>query len=736
MQQQDMLDEWINFEPFMKNIEERYKEIEPFIFDDLTHFENYGDYSGLVNTGRIGINTINLNKSNIDTHWSWIYNILVDGIEQDKVHNMVIDITFTDGVQLYLSIFDYFLNLIMWKLPLLAGDQITSRFLFFDDCITQHTIKNYIDHFIDIHRTDISNYDINNMIDDTIYKFMYIDDFSYYLINTINEKDMIDLMRENKDVYDALHFSTNQFPLEEVKDRAMDVTNKLIAAIQSPDSKHCLRDSFRAKEGVNPKQFREFAVNIGTKPDGNGGIFSINLDTNYMQEGVGKGEYYIIDSSAARQAQILNKENVGQSGAFSRKLRLNNMHTKIHPNPNYVCNTKRFLPIYIKDAKMLKKFKNRYFRYNPKGIEYKISAHPEKDNVDLIGKMLYFRSPETCASHARGEGICYRCYGDLAYANADINPGCMASELLSSVLTQRLLSAKHLLETNIKALRWVDEFKDIFTVNWNMIALQEDFNPKKWSIIINTDDIYQDSDYDEFEYNLKINNFEVVSPEGKVILIKTEDSDDLYITPELNKILDKVKPIDDQYIIDFSDIVGVNLFMVNMTNNGLAATLDLCKSMLDKQAIVKRYKNDIGAFTGAFITAIIDGGLDVDAVHCELLISNQIRRDSDDLRESMLPPEWEYRDEPYRLVTLDTALKENPSITTSLNYQFIQKQLTWPITFLKNQPGMMDLFFMEKPQEYMNVELDYDPKFKEDTEEDVIGLRNPMYRVDDNGNKI
>ncbi len=167
MQQQDMLDEWINFEPFMKNIEERYKEIEPFIFDDLTHFENYGDYSSLVNTGRVGINTISLNRDNIDTHWSWIYNILVDGIEQDKVHNMVIDITFADGVQLYLSIFDYFLNLIMWKLPLLAGDQITSRFLFFDDCITQHTIKNYIDHFIDIHRTDISNHDINNMIDDT-----------------------------------------------------------------------------------------------------------------------------------------------------------------------------------------------------------------------------------------------------------------------------------------------------------------------------------------------------------------------------------------------------------------------------------------------------------------------------------------------------------------------------------------------------------------------------------------
>lgn len=736
MRQLDIMDEWINNEPFIKEINDRYRGIEPYIFNELTHFENYGEYGTLVNTGRVSINTVNLNKDNIDIHWNWIYNILVDGVEQDIVHNMIIDITFADGVQLYLSIFDYFLNLIMWKLPLLSGDLLTSDLLFFDDCITQHTIKNYIDNFIDIHRTDISNKDINNMIDDTIYKFMYIDDFSYYLANTINEKDTIDLMKEHKTAFDALHFSTSQYPLEEVKDRAMDMTNKLISIIQSPDSKHCLRDSFRAKEGVNPKQFREFAVNIGTKPDGNGGIYSIVLDTNYMQEGISKGEYIIIDSSAARQAQILNKENVGQSGAFSRKLRLNNMHTKIHPNPNYVCNTKRFLPIYIKDAKMLMKFKNRYFRYNPKGVEYKISAHPERDNMNLVGKLLYFRSPETCASHARGEGICYRCYGDLAYTNYNINPGCIASELLSSVLTQRLLSAKHLLETNIKALRWVDEFKDIFTVNWNMITLQEDFNPKKWSLIINTEDIYQDSDYDEFEYNSRINNFEVMDPDGKIILIKTEDLDNLYISPELNLILDKVKPIDDKYIIDFSEIININLFMVNMTNNGLAATLELCKSMLDKQAIIKEYKNDIGAFTGAFISAIIEGGLDVDAVHCELLVSNQIRRDSDDPRESMLQPEWEYPNEPYRLVTLDTALKENPSITTSLNYQYIQKQLTKPITFLKNKPGIMDLFFMEKPQEYMNVKLDKNPKFKEDTEEEIMGLRNPMYHVDAKGNRI
>ena len=60
----------------------------------------------------------------------------------------------------------------------------------------------------------------------------------------------------------------------------------------------------------------------------------------------------------------------------------------------------------------------------------------------------------------------------------------MASELLSSVLTQRLLSAKHLLETNVKALNWVPEFKDIFAVNWNMIMIMDDFVPKKWKLMM------------------------------------------------------------------------------------------------------------------------------------------------------------------------------------------------------------------------------------------------------------
>ena len=152
----ELFNDLLNPEPFISKIQERFDNIKPLMINDLVHYENYGEYVPLVNTGANSINTSNLNSDNIDAHFTWIYNILADGIEQEKVHNMIVYITFVDNVQIRLSIFDYMLNLIMWKLPLQAGDKLTSNFLFFDDCITQNSIKKYIDFkFIDIHRREI-----------------------------------------------------------------------------------------------------------------------------------------------------------------------------------------------------------------------------------------------------------------------------------------------------------------------------------------------------------------------------------------------------------------------------------------------------------------------------------------------------------------------------------------------------------------------------------------------------
>ena len=91
----------------------------------------------------------------------------------------------------------------------------------------------------------------------------------------------------------------------------------------------------------------------------------------------------------------------------------------MHLNKDYVCDTVNFEEITIRDSRMLSMFVGRWYRLNPRGVDYCI--YP--DDTQLIGIPILLRSPMTCASKSRGEGICYKCYGELAYVNNDINIG-------------------------------------------------------------------------------------------------------------------------------------------------------------------------------------------------------------------------------------------------------------------------------------------------------------------------
>ena len=72
---------------------------------------------------------------------------------------------------------------------------------------------------------------------------------------------------------------------------------------------HGLTNSFRASEAVNPKQYKEASLNIGTKPNGSGGIYPYIIDKSFKTGGVNDRLSYFIESSAARLAQILSKTN-------------------------------------------------------------------------------------------------------------------------------------------------------------------------------------------------------------------------------------------------------------------------------------------------------------------------------------------------------------------------------------------------------------------------------------------
>lgn len=681
----------------------------------LVNFDMYYTYEDFVKfpNKKFVMNVKDITLDNYYDHLSGIFSIILDGIDEDIVIKKHIIVDF-GVIQVPLSTIDYWYSLIMWYALLRTRIEIQPGHVFFDhQCLTQSTIKRFMDKFvIPVNRKRFSNRELNNIINECLKSFGAVDEFSLYLMNTINLKDDIDLMNANQEYYDLLHADLSSVPLEDEKRIAIELTDRGIEIIKKSSLwipyQHCLADSFKAKQGINARQYKEFNYHIGTKPKDNGEIWTEAINASFTNGGVADPMYYMIDSSAGRTAQMMSKINVGDSGSFARLLGLNNIDTFLHPDPNYSCNTKNYEEVNIVNADLLNLLIGRYYRTNKQGMEYVIDT----TSTHLIGTTIYLRSPMTCASKARGEGICYKCYGDLAYTNYNINIGKMAADLLSAKLTQRLLSAKHLLETIIIMLIWSEFFDNIFEVEGNAIKIQSDVNTKEWVIVIDPEDISLDNEldysggYDDDEsssqgniYNEYITKFYIENKKGERHDIHTENEDKLYITEELNAaIRSKGKPVEDKIHVPMTALDDSYLFFVAIHNNELSKTMELLMDIINKKAeTTSMNRHEI---LQKFLETVIEGGLYIASIHCETLLSNQIRC----VEDIHGKPEWWYPDEPCQILTLNSALTSNPSIIISLMYQRLSKALYNPLSFRKDGASFLDLFFMENPTEYLNKE--------------------------------
>ena len=663
----------------------------------VTNYQNYGPFESLARNGYQEVNASDINIDNYSTYFNGQLNIMRDGIEQEDVQALKIGFSLADGNFVRFTLTDAWFNLIFWTFPIYIGEPVTVKHLVDTRAITKKYIKDYFNMLIKNHTIDIDFITLNNLIDETIYKLKFIDEFAMYLANTVNFRDTLDLMEKYPEFNASIHADLSGVPIEDVKSVGMDYTYTQIKYIKEND--HCLRDSFVSSEAISPKQFKEVSVNIGTKPDGRGGVFPYIINNSFMNGGVSDPESYVIDSSVGRTAQVLQKMNVGTSGAFARLLETNNLDTFFNTDQNYVCDTKNLIEVFIKDASWLSMYDKRYYRFDPDGPTYLL----DKDRDDhLIGRTLYFRSPITCASYARGHGICRKCYGDLYFINRDINPGKIAAELLSSVYTQMLLSAKHLLESSVIEMKWNPEFYDLFDVELNMISVTENIDTTGMFMILDSSkfDSSEDDDDDtcDMMYAEYTPSFDIVYPDGNRISFHTAEEDNIYLTQDLNKLLKskKAKEEDGVYIVSLDHLKNIPVvFTVKIQNKELQRTLERSKHIIDREKDTSSFTKD--EIVKEFITANADGGINVSAVHLEVLLSNQMR-DPDDILSF---PKWHIRNAPYKILTLGSSLNNSPSITTTLEFQRIGKTLVSPLSSKKRKASVFDLYFMEKPQEYM-----------------------------------
>lgn len=691
----------------------------------MQNFKNYFMYADSIkNQQNIFVYVPDITVENIDEYTEGVFNILKDGIETDYVHNLKVTISWGDDIKCKLFIIDYWFNLFMWKMILVNGESIKPKHIFWQSELKRKNIKKFVDDYVLTrdNKIRLGNYFLNNNICDGLWSFSNIETFAYYLANTINNEDDINLMKACPEFDELYHMSLDGIPFEDVKEEGMKVTNRAIDIIKASKKyigyDHGLAASFKAAEAINPRQFKEARFNIGTKPNGSGGIYPYAINKSFSNGGVNDKLSYFIESSSARTAQILSKNNVGDSGDFARILGLNNTDTILNKNPEYECLSKNFIKFNIKTPSHLSMIKNRYYRFNPNGMEYIIDP---KDN-SLVGKTIYLRSPITCSCMALGHGICRRCYGDLYYTNLDINVGKIAAEILSAQLTQILLSAKHLLETKIRAMKWNKEFYDWFDTNVNTIILADevsDMDLKKYYILINPEDInlvseeedtvsYKDKEDDYADdldneivlYNEYISNFTLRMPDGNEILFSTENNDPLYISKELNNtIRRKAAPDGGLVKIPLADLKDDAIFFIKIANNEISKTMEDIQNIINKGSVTELLDKDTAM--QSIIDLVIDGHLSIDAVHLEVILANQIL----DINNNFKKPDWRIPNVPYKLVTLNTALKNNQSVIVSLLYQDLHKVLYNPLTFRKRAPSFFDLFFHEQPQNYVNPDL-------------------------------
>ena len=691
--------------------------------EQLCNFGNYGIYKDLVINGNMTIDANLFSRRNIDDHFNEILSILRDGIETEYVQRMMIHLIFTDGEYADLTIFEYMFCLMFFTLPLEAGESIDSDKLFWVTDITQDDICAYINNkFIKRYRTKLPLITLNQTIDTIYSKFRDIKEFQFYLMNTVNLKDTIDLMNKYKEFDKAIHCDAEGVAVEDVKDYGLKAANTQVHYIIN--SNHCLRDSFRTGEGVSVKQFKEVQANIGTKPNGKGGIYPTIINSNFITGGLKNPRDMIIESSIGRQAQILSKNNVGTSGSFARLLGLNCMNTTLHHDPDYVCDTKNFIKVYIKDIKTLKAFDMRYYRFIEDGVDHYLDA--DKDTA-LIGKTLYFRSPMTCASFHKGHGICYRCYGNLAYVNRNINVGKIAAEELSSRFTQRLLSAKHLLESSVIRMEWDGPLFDLFEISLDSICMRTDIDYSNYYLKLSA--LETDDESDDIEYSYSITSFTIIYPDGTERDIHTKDMDNIYLQPELSNIITKIINTledDSPIIIPILDLNNIQaLFRVPIRNNELQATMDKIKSIINVKKMVSSYTKD--TILEDFMYTNMKGGIDISSIHYEIILANQIR----DLDNELEQPDWTIPNNvEYQILTLNNSLLNSPYLMTRLLYSRLNKVLITPTTFEVHKGSMNDIFAVTYPKQFLDSKP-IDPDEKDDTiDKNGVKMENPFIKFD------
>lgn len=425
---------------------------------------------------------------------------------------------------------------------------------------------------------------------------------------------------------------------------------------------------------VKPKQMEELYINFSQIPDGRN-IIPVIMNGNGFRAGYHSLPVFYTGAIAARVPDIMNKDYMGAAGYFNRNLMMLAYGT-ISPTV-YDCGSKNPIPITV-DETILEMFDGRYY-YEEKNNGILKVLH--KGDKDKIGKRFWFRSPCTCNLN---EDCCHICYGQRAMKVADLTGGFIyTTELMTSRVSQNILSAKHLLKSNAEKIVFSPSFDKYFIIDMSTIIPKDD--GKRFDIYIRED--YLDNISDQFTCYI-----------GKDLIPVTISNYASISIPD--SILDKCKDV----VIDDVTYYKITSHKILEAGGQFAVVIPINIMMTKRYMdIMKLFESDITRFATiedavVALAKMLHGLIPILSTHGEILIGHLIRR----VDNKLLRPDWSQENQEYQIMRLKTVLQNIEAFSTAMSFEQTKHHLYHSIFDERNSinrvgvRGFVDYLFGEQ----------------------------------------
>lgn len=513
--------------------------------------------------------------------------------------------------------------------------------------------------------------------------------FNKYRGLTIDVFSIAQLANRNEEFDKIIHTKVDEenYSMQENEQYIEKQYKKMVDLVTSDGNDMCFTPFLKCGEGLNGKQLKQYAVNIGSKPTINGTVHPKSINCNLLT-GLEVPSNYLVDAMGSRKAVIINSTEVKDSGYMARRLTLATINTILDKSVE-TCNSVNFLKIDLtekseKEAEnILKRLQLRFAKVNDKDVEI------TKDNYkDFIGQVIYLYSPITCACKT---GVCKKCYGKLSELNDDIHIGKLGVDILSSQLTQILLSSKHLLDTKSEKIEWNEDLLKILKVNGNIIIPSKEFTEEmNVQLLIDVEDI----DLEDYVHNNRKDNTVFITKltivaDGKKTAIDLPK--ELFPSSELIDYLNEcnIEDDDDVYVVNLHELPSDQpLFYFTIENSELSAHLYRLQELIERKDHLGF--NTIELLMEEINSVIFKSKLRITSVHIENLIRELIK----DVNTKFRPDFSKViTDNDYEIYTLDNSILYSDSLVVGLAFEKVAKQLVDPTTYEKTASSYLDHIF-------------------------------------------